>query len=371
MSERMVSFVEGRYAALDAALEHSASHANPFALAPALEPLLPWGGKASALICMGEGGALMGVWPLNIHKPSRLLRILRSPNVPLYDTDGTPMIAAGQERAVLEAMVTHLAADTTLPKTLLIQSLTAEGPVWEALQALSMQGVMRMTIIETWQRALLERDGADSGEAYVARCVSHKTRKAIRAKKRRLEEEGPLALVVHNNAEDIPAGFETFLTLEASGWKGEKRTALRHRPHDARYSLELVTALACAGRAFIGVLKAGDRPVAAGLFLRAAGEVNFWRTAYDDALSKHSPGLVLDVMVTDHLLRQDWFERLDSGADSAMDPAKLLWAQRRTMANVVIDCSGASLTGTSLAAAQRLRLWVKRKKKDLFSAARA
>lgn len=377
-AEIRIAFVQGHYDESVCALERSASHPNPFAFSPALQPLLPRRGKAheggkasagsmaSALISTRADGTLNGVWPMNAQKHSGLLRIMRAPNVPLYDTDGTPMIVAGHERAVLKQMIAFLAADPALPKVLLGHSLIAEGPVWDALQWLSSLGLLRLTVIESWERSILE-GGAEGAETYFRRFSSARTRKTIRAKIRRLQEFAPLSLAIHKAVEDIPAAFATFLKLEASGWKGNKRTALKFHPDDARYSLELVTGLARTGRAFIGVLNMGERPVAAGLFLRAAGEVNFWRTAYDNDLSRFSPGKILDVMITDHLCSQPWFNRLDSGTDSAMDPTKLLWTQRRKMANVVIDCRGSTLAGHIVVITQRLRLWLKRRRQGFFS----
>ncbi|MFM9973265.1 MAG: hypothetical protein ACKVON_01665, partial [Beijerinckiaceae bacterium] len=71
-------------------------------------------------------------------------------------------------------------------------------------------------------------------------------------------------------------------------------------------------------------------------------------------------------MITDHLCQQPWFNRLVSGTDSALDPTKLLWTQRRKMANVVIDCRVSSLAGHIVVITQRLRLWLKRRGKGLF-----
>ena len=117
--------------------------------------------------------------------------------------------------------------------------------------------------------------------------------------------------------------------------------------------------MATSGNAFAAVFHAGRAPVAAGLFLRNGGEAVFWKTTYDEAHAKHSPGVLFDIALTEWLYAQPWFERLDAGHDDSVDPSDLIWKQRRKMADIVIDIAPGSLRGRIVVLGQRLRLFLR------------
>jgi CelD/BcsL family acetyltransferase involved in cellulose biosynthesis len=288
----------------------------------------------------------MALW-----RPLPGLVALRAPLNPRYDLDGGPRRAA-------DAAIAAILATPDLPRIIVAYALPAEGPHWDVLQA---DG--RITIMPTasWERALLDRATAPTAEAYLGSALSSSTRKSLRRKRRALEELGPLRLTASTNAGEAAAGFNTFKRLEAAGWKGRDGTALEQDAEGEAHVRGRLLAGAADGTAFTVVMSAGERPVAAGLFLRDGGEVGFWKTTYDETLAKHSPGVVFDVMLTEWLYSQLWFARLDAGHDDSVNPATLIWAQRRRMANVVIDLSPGSVKGrvvvALLKARQRLRAW--------------
>jgi hypothetical protein len=292
-----------------------------------------------------------GLWSMALWRTLPGLAVLRAPVNPRYDLSGDPLGAP-------DAAIAAILANPELPRAIVAQALTAEGAAWDALQA---DERIRITPIVTWERALLDRAVAPTAEAYFDATLSTSTRKSLRRKRRALEEIGPLRLNVGINAADTTAGFNNFKQLEAAGWKGRDRTALAQDAEGEAYVRGRMLAGAVDGLAFTVVMSAGERPVAGGLFLRAGGEVGFWKTAYDETLAKHSPGVVFDMMLTEWLYAQPWFERLDAGHDDSVDPATLIWKQRRKMANVVIDLAPGSLKGRAVAALlrlrQRLRVW--------------
>jgi hypothetical protein len=366
MGEKLrVAFVQDA-AGLDASFEGDASNWNPHALPQALAAvsaagLAPIAPKSLALTCAAKPGHLVGLWPLTARYPIPLLKVLKAPLMPLYDVSGSPMIRAGQELPVLKAMVNEVAL-TASSSVMLIKNLQAEGPVWDALNQIAAAGDMSLTVIETWERAVLERKTALDADSYLAAALSGSNRKRLRSKRRALEENGALSLVVHSEKHTITDGYSRFLSLEASGWKGQTKTALQHKSGDAHYCLTLLQNMAAVERAFVAELRQGESTIAAGLFLRCAGEVFFLKTTYDETLSKHSPGVIFDMIMTEYLYEQPWFDRLDTATDASVDPATLIWKQRRKMANAVIDCKPSSWRGRAFVAAQRLKLWLKKQK---------
>jgi hypothetical protein len=320
---------------------------NPHALPPAADVsarLLP-----GCVMLGDEGGAC---WPLRIGRVWPGVAALRGPRHPRYDLAGGPH---GMEADTLRRMLDPQCWPTGWPRLLAIGAMTAEGPAWDALAALAGDGRIGLRVLARWDRALLERAAAPDANAYFERFHSAEQRKALRRKRRRLAESGALAFRLFDDPAGIDAALALFCRLEAEGWKGRAGTALAQDPAGRAYVADVLAGMAGAGGAFAAVLSSGDTPLAAGLFLRAGGEVLFWKTAYDERQSRHSPGVVFDVLLTEWLYAQPWFERLDAGHDDSVDPATLIWRQRRPMADLLIDLAPGSAAGRLALAGLTLR----------------
>jgi Acetyltransferase (GNAT) domain len=360
------SFTSGGEVGVDAAFERLGSTKNPFALQAAMRVPLPSGKAASALECRNSDGALLGVWPMHEERMLQAIPVMRSPNVPLYETASTPMICAGHELVVLESFVQKLQQDPNLSSTIFAQSMLTEGPVWEALQDLVSKNKIRIDIIEAWERSIMRRDVATSAASYVKTQISTRKRKTLRLKLAKLRIANDLELVVTEQVQSIKQAFDRFCQLEASGWKGKGRTALLHHPASVAYFSALMTSMAAADRGFVAEVQREGKAISAGLFLCCDDEIVFLRTAYDESLASLSPGVILDSMLTTKLYERDSFALLDASTDGAVLPGSMLWPQRRKMAHVVIDCHGGSTGAKALAGAQRARLWLKQQKKKLL-----
>jgi CelD/BcsL family acetyltransferase involved in cellulose biosynthesis len=289
------------------------------------------------------------------------LKVLMSPRVPLYETDGSPEVADDAAEALLPLLLRVGSLPAGWPHVLVAHRLVAEGPVWEALQQFAASGAIAIYTIVAWERSMLDRRAAPNAESYVAQAHSPPRVKRLQLKRKALEKLGPLTLDAAESPETIQTAFETFCALESAGWKGKVGTALATDPAGKAYVGGLMSALAADGLSFALTLRQGARVIASSLFVRAGGEVVFWKTAYDETMARHSPGVVLDLFVTEWLYAQPWFERMDTGHDDSVAPSRELWSERRKMATVVIDMKPGSLKGRAvvawLRARQRLRAW--------------
>jgi CelD/BcsL family acetyltransferase involved in cellulose biosynthesis len=340
------------------ALEHAVV-ANPHALPVALRAARENGAESRLLQCRDAGGGLIGIWPMGTTRVPPGMRILRSPLVPIYDLSGNPLIAAGRTSDVVRAMMLELRQPSNPTRVLMLRNLQAAGPVWDALQALQQDGLISIAPQEQWERAILDRSAADSADGYITQSLSSGNTKNLRRKRRALEEQGALNLAIHGHPDSISGAFDRFLDLEASGWKGHNGTSLKQKPDDARYVLGVMRAMAGVDCAFATELRMGEKNIASGLFLRCGGEAYFWKTTYDEAFASHSPGVIFDLMLTQWLYDQPWFQQLDTGSDDSVDPSTLIWKQRRPMANVVISLDPHSFQGRTVVAGQNLRRWTK------------
>jgi len=326
---------------------------NPHALAPAAGASLRH--RPGAVMAAATAGDAAAAWPLRLGRIWPGLPALCAPRHPVLDLNGGPQVADEAAAALVRQLLDAERWPKSWPRLIAARAIGAQGPAWDALAALAEDGLIGLHRTASWERSLLERAAAPDAAAYLERFVSGGERKALRRKRRRLEEEGGLTLTIHHAPDGIAAALEIFCGLESAGWKGRNGTALAQDAAGRAYVADVLASMGEAGSALAAVLCAGAEPIAAGLFLRAGGEAVFWKTAYDERRARHSPGVVFDVMLTEWLYDQPWFERLDAGHDDSVDPATLLWGQRRPMADVLIDLRPGSLRGRLALAGAGLR----------------
>ena len=354
MPEELIVSVASDARGFEPPFDEDCITANPHALAAALTDADTAGGPLVILRCTDGAGAPLALWPFVRRTFAPGVAILNAPPVPRYNLCGGPLIGANGSAACISAMLAHLKASSPGPRLLLINDLPADGLVWRALEDMASDGRIRISVISRWERPMFERSAFPDAPSYLAAALSAASRKRLRNKRRSLEAGGALRLIAHSG-ESVAAAFDTFLRLEASGWKGRAGSALRERPEEARYVRQVLGAMAAANRAWILEMRSGEKALATGLFLRCGSEASFWKTAYEEADGRYSPGVILNMMVTEWLYEQPWFVRMDTGCDDSVEPGSLLWKERQTMVNAVISLDPGSLPERLVVGALRLR----------------
>jgi CelD/BcsL family acetyltransferase involved in cellulose biosynthesis len=146
-------------------------------------------------------------------------------------------------------------------------------------------------------------------------------RDELRRTRRRLDERGGVTFEVATgtgNGSLLEQGFE----VEASGWKGERGTAIRSRPADRRFYQEVARWAAERGWLRLAFLRLDGRALAFDLALEHAGVHYLLKTGYDPAFAELGPG---------SLLREEMLARaFRTGLRSyellgAAEPWKLRW----------------------------------------------
>ncbi|RAI27127.1 hypothetical protein CH340_24650 [Rhodoplanes serenus] len=94
--------------------------------------------------------------------------------------------------------------------------------------------------------------------------------------------------------------------------------------------------MAAAGAARVARLRLGDRTVAAGIVLVAGPTAWFWKTAYDEALARYSPGVLLALDLSAALLDDPQIGLVDSCAVAGHPMIDRLWGGRRTLSDRLI-----------------------------------
>jgi Acetyltransferase (GNAT) domain len=252
---------------------------------------------------------------------------------------------------VISAWLHQVALDPALPKTVLLPLVPDQGPLAAALATALARGEYCSNAFDRHQRALLaplsgERAASRPQQNYLEWALPSKKRKELRRQARRLEETAQAPLSTTSNSPMIGDALDSFLTLEASGWKGRAGTAASADEAVRAFMTRAVLGLAADGKAAVHRLMLGDRAVAAAIILKSGDRAWFWKIAYDETLARFSPGVLLAADVTDTLVADPAVTCADSCATADHPMIDHLWRERLALADRLIAVSGSGLSFT-------------------------
>lgn len=280
------------------------------------------GDRLLALMPFRPRGAGLGPW-----------RRVHAGWISPYVVTSTPLIAE-------EGLADHVEA--------LLDGLRSVGPLW-LLPLLSLDSragaALRAGLagrewpsqtLSPFGRAVL--DGRDA-DAYVTH-VGASRRKDLGRRRRRLAELGRLEVEAFIRGEGLRQAVEDFLALELQGWKGAGRTALASRPETASF---LRAAFADDGGPVTcraDVMSLNGRPIAISLAFVSGGTAYLFKTAYDETLRRHAPGVLLEDEIV--RLRRDtgFAERLNS-ASLPGSVLEALYPHREAMGDLLFAADAA------------------------------
>jgi len=309
---------------------------EPWFLLPALRALDPdqevevvawfWKGHLSGLLPTRRGSDYYG-------RPVPHVRGWLHPNA----FCGAPLISSGRERAFWRDLIAHFDRDPKRALLLHLPLLSEDGPANAALDRVLAGGKRAHYAAERESRALLA--GEPNADAYLAAAMSAKKRKELRRQRSRLGEEGALLFERLEGDEGLEAWIAEFLVLEAAGWKGEAASALASETGTATLFTEALVGAAAAGRLERLALRIDGRAVAMLVnFITPPGAFSF-KTAFDEAYARFSPGMLLQLENL-ALLERTGFEWADSCAAEGHPMIERLWRDKRRMVSRNIAIGG-------------------------------
>ncbi|WP_157264906.1 GNAT family N-acetyltransferase [Azohydromonas aeria] len=139
-----------------------------------------------------------------------------------------------------------------------------------------------------WERYLAERPGA--------------LRSTIRRAQRKLERVGARVEIV-TGGQRLPEAIAAWEQVYAASWK-------QPEPHPA-FMPGLIATSARQGWLRLGLVWLDGHPIAAQLWLVAAGKASIYKLAYDQAFAAFAPGTVLTAQLMRHVLEQDRVVEVD------------------------------------------------------------
>ncbi|PSO15515.1 GNAT family N-acetyltransferase [Bradyrhizobium sp. MOS003] len=217
---------------------------------------------------------------------------------------------------------------------LVLNDVALDGAAMTALKQVLDRDGLKPRVLSSYVRASL--DATQDDETLLREALGAKKLKELRRQRHRLEEHGPVALDVARRPDEIGPALETFLQLEASGWKGKRGTALAQHAGDAAFIRRAVPALAETAQCEIITLRTGTTPVAAGIVLRHQDRAFFFKLGIDERFAKYSPGVQLTLELTRHLCADPAIASADSTASADHPMINPIWRGRFAVGDVLI-----------------------------------
>lgn len=217
---------------------------------------------------------------------------------------------------------------------LILRDVALDGAAMMTLGKVLGRSGLKPRILSSYIRACL--DATQDGDVLLREALGAKKLKELRRQRHRLEEHGPVVFDVARRPDEIGPALETFLQLEASGWKGNRGTALLQDAGDATFIRRAVPALAETAQCEIITLRAGARPIAAGIVLRHQDRAFFFKLGIDERFAKYSPGVQLTLELTRHLCTDQSIASADSTASADHPMINPIWRGRFAVGDVLI-----------------------------------
>jgi len=217
---------------------------------------------------------------------------------------------------------------------LVLNDVALDGAAMASLYQVLNRDGLKPRVLGSYIRASL--DATQDGETLLRDALGTKKLKELRRLRHRLEEHGPVVFEVARRPDEIGLALETFLQLEASGWKGKRGTALIQHAGDAAFIRRAVPALAETAQCEIVSLRAGTIPVAAGIVLRHQDRAFFFKLGIDEGFARYSPGVQLTLDLTRHLCADPAIASADSMASADHPMINPIWRGRFAIGDVLI-----------------------------------
>jgi CelD/BcsL family acetyltransferase involved in cellulose biosynthesis len=268
-----------------------------------------------------------------------------------YGTLCTPLLDRdAAEHAAAELMTQARRAGA---HALILSDVSLDGAAMKAFTESSRQDGMRPLLLQSHVRACLDATG--DAEEVLREALGPKKLKELRRQRNRLAEHGAISFDVARTPQAVAPAVETFLQLEASGWKAKRGTALMQDDGDAGFVRRATLALAERGQCEIVTLRAGDTPVAAAIVLRHQDRAFYFKLGVDEQFAKLSPGVQLTLDLTRHLCADPAIAVADSTASPDHPMINPIWRGRLAIGDVLIPLRPRDPVVSLIRAALNLR----------------
>jgi CelD/BcsL family acetyltransferase involved in cellulose biosynthesis len=308
-------------------------------------------GDTDALGAWRDTSTLIGLVPV--------ISMWRAYRIPLpalvgadpYGTLCTPLLDRDMAEEAVTGILQH--ARQAGAHALIFRAASLDGAAMKAFADVLGRDGMAPPVLQSHIRACL--NATCDADEMLRDALGAKKLKELRRQRNRLAEHGAVNFDVARTPVDVAAAIETFLTLEASGWKGQRGTALSQDDGDATFIRCATPALAETGQCEIVTLRAGETPVAAAIVLRHQDRAFYFKLGVDERFAKFSPGVQLTLELTRYLCADPAIRLVDSTAAPDHPMINPIWRGRLAIGDVLIPLRRGDPVVSLIRAALTLR----------------
>lgn len=306
---------------------------------------------ASALSAWSDAGQLTGLMPV--------VSMWRAYKVPLpvlvsadpYGSLCTPLLDRDHAEEAAASLLNG--ARQAGAHALILRDMSIDGAAMKAITEALRRGGLTPRVLQSHVRAAL--DATVDADELLREALGQKKLKELRRQRNRLGDHGAVHFDIARTPGDVAIAIETFLALEASGWKARRGTALVQDDGDAMFARRATAALAATGQCEIVTLRAGETPVASAIVLRHQDRAFYFKLGVDERFSKFSPGVQLTLDLTRHLCADPSIASVDSTANADHPMINPIWRGRLAIGDVLIPLQRRDVVATLAQSALTLR----------------
>jgi len=299
---------------------------------------------------------LGGLFPLELIRGFRKLRVSALSlwqHVHCYVC--TPLVRADSARECMVGLFQWLRSGGASASLMELGCISGDGPFHKMLVDLTNEIGLLTWVTDIFTRGLWH-EGYDK-RTNPELAVSGDLRRRLRRKEKHLSEHGRVEHLVLRPEDDIGRWIDEFLRIEASGWKGQRGSALASSEGGRRYFTEIATSAFRRGRLLMLGINVNGRPIARRCAF-VAGEGSFaFKTAYDEEFADFSPGAMLEMDSIQQLRALPGVRWMDSCAAADNLLVNRLSNARKTIQSLAV---GSGALGDLVISGLPLLRWTRR-----------
>lgn len=275
-----------------------------------------------------EPARLVGLWALQQRSVMSFWPALLEARPYNYAFLSTPVIDPAFAAEVIPAFFAAIKDKPALPKVVSLKEMDADSLAFaEIRNTIAKDRHANLTLTQTLRPVVSREAGLKN---------SGSTRKKLRQDWNRLSALGALEVVNSRSADEVRGAYEQFLNLEARSWKGKEGTAILCNDDDTHFTRRLIGDMAATGNASVALLRLDGKAIAAQVVMYCGTTAYTWKTAFDAAYAKFSPGVLLIDKLTEQLFAGTEVKTIDSCSAETSFMSQL-WTGRKNMVDMLVD----------------------------------
>ncbi len=284
-----------------------------------------------------------------------------------YSTLTIPLVDRRYPREVVATLLGAMAEHGAYRKFWLFDNFNLDGSVGTLFREFLEAENFASEIFDEFDRPILEQ--GSTFDQHMRDHVSKKRRKNLERNHRNLSERGKVELRSFTTGPELKAAVEDFLTIEASGWKGEQGTALACNRNSQKFARQAFGGTAGKSITRADVLYLDEFPIAVSLSIYTGKTAYALKCAYDETYRSFSPGLLLEVAIIEDFFETQWVEYLDSAVTTTNHVIQNLWNSSIRVGDLLLCADGhrSSDSFQNFAHMEKLRRLGRQKLKNIVA----